>query len=498
MKKHLLISTLLSVSFSTLVPASAHADAETDALRKAVKQLEARINELEAREKAHKTDDVATLSPSAGGKKTKTAAASPKVEERVAVLERKQENNEEDAKAKAEKTPTIEVGNGKGLIVTSADKQYQFRLRGYAQIEGRDFFGNSNTTSLNTFTVRTARPILEAKMTDYLSGRIMLDFANGGTRIFDAYADIKPFPESRLAALRLGKFKVPVGLERWQSEQELLFGERGQTTNLVPLRDNGAMLMGEIIPDQLEYQLAFTNGSPDLIDTNTDIDNHKDVNGRIWATPFRWLGNSWLSGLSAGLAGTYGTHTNATVANSGLTSGYVTIGQSRYFTYNAATIGNGVQWRLNPQASYYKGPFSLLGEYVLNSQEMRAGATQRTLQNDAWIGIATYVITGEDASFDGVKPASPFDPAKHQWGAFELTARAGALHVDEDAFVGATFSNITTSAKAAHEASLGINWYLNTSLKLNLDYAHTTFDGGALIGNREDEDVLLALAQFRF
>lgn len=497
MKKTLLMTTLLSVA----TPAIAYADAETEALRKQVKQLEARLNQLEAREKARQKQEAsnasanADLAPSAG-KKTKAASVAPaSVNERLAIVERKQEVAEESAKSLAEKTTTVEY-NSRGLSLTSPDKQYQLRLRGYAQAEWRDFIGNSNTTSVNTFLIRTARPIFEAKMTDYVNGRIMLDFSNGGTRIFDAYADFHPWPESRLVNLRVGKFKSPVGLERWESEQELLFAERGQTTNLVPLRDNGAMLFGEFIPDQLEYQVALTNGSPDLIDTNTDTDNHKDIDARIFAYPFRWTGNPWISGVGLGVAGTYGEHTNSTVANGGLTTGYLTLGQSRYFAYNAATTSNGTQWRFNPEASYYKGPYSLLGEYVLNSSELRATGVNRSIKNDAWIALTTYVITGEDANFNGVKPAHNFDPVHGNWGAFELTARAGALHVDASAFP--LFSSLTTSAKAAHEAAAGINWYMNESVKVNLDYAHTSFDGGAAVGDREDEDVVLALAQFRF
>ena len=484
MKSEFLKATALSAALLTFTPQLAFADAETELLRAQVKLLEARLDQLEKKQKS--APYVAAAAP-----------APAKIEQRLAIVERKQENAEEAAQAKAKETPKVEVGS-KGFAITSADKQYSVRMRAYAQAQYRQFFDNGNTTSTNQFLVRSARPIIEAKMTDYFTGRLMMDFGGGNTRLLDAYTDFKPVPDSKLFALRFGKFKAPIGLERWQSEQELLFAERGQTTNLVPFRDIGVMALGEIIPDQLEYQLAYTNGTVDVGDNNADSDNHKDVSGRLFAHPLRWSSLSWLQGLGLGVGATYGQHTGTSTAGSqGLTAGYVTMGQSRYFTYNTSSYANGTQWRLNPHAYYYNGPFSVLGEYVVNAQEVKNGSTQRTLKNDAWSAIATYVLTGEDASFDGVKPANNFSPAKGGWGAFELTARAGRLNVDEDAF--GTFASATSSARQATESAAGINWYMNNSVKLNLDYAHTVFEGGATGGaDRDNENVLLTQAQFRF
>ncbi len=175
----------------------------------------------------------------------------------------------------------------------------------------------------------------------------MMDFGNNQTRLLDAYFDFKPVPESKLFTLRAGKFKTPIGLERWQSEQELLFAERGQTTNLVPFRDIGVMALGEIIPDQLEYQLVYSNGVVDLGDNTSDSDNHKDISARIFAHPFRLSEAKFLQGLGVGIGGSYGQHTGNT-SSPALTAGYVTIGQSRYFTYNSTSFADGDQWRINP------------------------------------------------------------------------------------------------------------------------------------------------------
>ena len=62
---------------------------------------------------------------------------------------------------------------------------------------------------------------------------------------------------------------------------------------------------------------------------------------------------------------------------------------------------NGEHWRLSPQAYYYYGPLSLLGEYVISDQQVRrttGDATSADLQNTAWEISGGWVLTGEEAS----------------------------------------------------------------------------------------------------
>jgi phosphate-selective porin OprO/OprP len=124
----------------------------------------------------------------------------------------------------------------------------------------------------------------------------------------------------------------------------------------------------------------------------------------------------------------------------------------------------------------------------------------------------TFVLTGEDASYNGVIPRHPFNPRVHDWGALELLARFGALNVDPDAFgknptaAGVRFADPTKSAQNAREWGVGLNWYLNRNLKFVLDYDRTWFSGGAgsetatayTIVNREAEQVLIGRVQFTF
>jgi len=476
MRLKLLLITSCLVAFAA--PKNSFADSETEALRAQIKALEARLDQLEAKQHS------ASIA--------KPVANQSDIAKRLNIVERNQELVQDDLKAKAEKTPTIEVG-AKGLAVTSPDKQYSLRLRAYAQADTRTFQHNTNTNNVDNFLIRSARPILDAKMGDYVNGRIMLDFGNNQTRLTDAYADIKTDSDSKLLAFRIGKQKLPVGLERWQSEQETPFVERGLATNLVPFRDIGVSAFGEIFPNQLEYNIGVGNGAVDLGDNTGAAGDNKDVNARIFAHPFSGLA---FSGLGVGLAGTYGNHTG-TATSPNLSAGYVTIAQSKFFTYSSNVFADGAKWRLNPQMVYYNGAFGALGEYVMNSQEVSKAAAHDTLKNDGWTAMVSYVVTGEDASFDGVKPEKNFNWKKGNYGAFEVLARTGELNVDKSAF--GTFADANASARKAQELTIGANWYFSSSLKFNVDLSHTSFDGGATGGaDRESENVLLTRTQFRF
>jgi len=166
-------------------------------------------------------------------------------------------------------------------------------------------------------------------------------------------------------------------------------------------------------------------------------------------------------------------------------------------TATSSSFADGTTTRINPQAYYYRGPFGALAEYVRTDQDVRIGNTYKTLTHDGFTAYAAYVLTGEDASFDGVKPANNFNVSTGGIGAWEVLARYGELHLDDASFP--TFADATRSVSAAYESTAGLNWYVNPSLKINANFAYTEFDKGAAgSADREPEKLLTTRAQFRF
>ena len=114
--------------------------------------------------------------------------------------------------------------------------------------------------------------------------------------------------------------------------------------------------------------------------------------------------------------------------------------------------------------------------------------------HNAWNIGATWVLTGEDNSFKGVKPKNNFDFDKGTWGAWEAGLRYSEINLDRDTFTSANgsgnygvetnttagaYANRTVSAKSAKTWTAGINWYLDQNTKFQLNYLQTSFEGGA-------------------
>lgn len=468
-----------------LFPAAAIAADDTQALKEQIRRLEARLAALESQERPA---PAVAASPARG-----------EIDKRLAIVERKQELSEEDAKSKAEKTPVVEMGK-KGFSVTSADKQFGLKIRGYAQFDQRSFLNDDANTGRNEFLARRIRPVLEFTAYKDFSFRLMPDFAGSSTRIFDAHADYKLYDELQF---RVGKFKPPVGLERLQSAADIFFIERGHPTNLAPTRDYGAMIYGDLLPQTIEYQLGLFNGTSDLGNADGDGDDRKDIVARIFTHPFAKSDLLSLQGLGLGLAGSYGEREGST--GSTLLGDYRSPGQQAFFRYRSSTAtpaqnsyADGTHWRLYPQGYYYNNNYGLMAEYAVSDQEVSRLANHDSFQITAWQVAGSYVLTGENVNFRGsIKPDKNLDPSHDGWGAVELIARVGENSIDRSAFP--NFADIAVSARKAASYGGGINWYLNENVKLAVNYDHTRFTGGAAGGaDRPDEHALFTRTQFRF
>jgi phosphate-selective porin OprO/OprP len=159
-------------------------------------------------------------------------------------------------------------------------------------------------------------------------------------------------------------------------------------------------------------------------------------------------------------------------------------------------IAEGRWSRLSPHAYLGLGSFGLLGEYVLNRQEVRRAATAAALTHRAWQASGSYFLTGEYAGFRSPTPKKPFDLKAGTFGAVELVARYGELDIDDDAFP--VFANPTSAASKAKGLGVGLNWHLNKQIKVAVNYEHTTFEGGGTTGDRASEDFVVTRFQHSF
>ena len=428
------------------------------------------------------------------------------LEERVRVLERLLESEEEKAAEKTKETAAVSAGKD-GFKVQSAGGDFILRLRGLVQLDGSFFQGDEAGTATDTFQISRARPIVEATFHRIYDFRIVPDFGAGKTVLQDAHLDAR---FHGAAKVRAGKFKTPFGLERLQSSSDLLFVARALPTNLVPNRDIGIMVHGEILDGVFAYAGGVFNGVPDGGSADADINDGKEEAARIFARPFRKTSLPGLQGLGIGLAATHGVNRGKPSAT-GLGS-YKTAGQQTFFSYRSAPSGSdpeasntvvadGRRCRLSPQFYYSVGRFGLMGELVRASQEVQIEDTvtiqEETIRNESWQVTASFFLTRDQAAYRTVAPKEDFLPSEGTAGGIELTARYGRLSVDRDAFP--VFADPEKSAREAAETALGASWYLSRNLRVLLDYSRTSFEGGAASGgDRPDEKVLLSRFQVAF
>jgi len=428
------------------------------------------------------------------------------LDQKLRVVERRLELEREATSEKSKSTPVVSAGAG-GFSLRSADTNFVLKIRGYVQADSR-WFINDGIDANDTFLLRRVRPIFEGTVFDKYDFRVMLDFGSGAGSsaanngfVQDAYLNARFLPEFQL---QFGKFKEPVGLERLQSGANLLFVERAYPTQLLPNRDVGVQLHGELFSGALTYAVGIFNGVADGGSGDFETaDDEKDGAARLFALPFRNSDNANLKGLGIGLAGTYGNQ-------EGALRSFVSPGQQRFFAYRTSTAAtapnveaDGDRWRLTPQGYYYRGPLGLYGEYAISSQDVRqagggAGAgSVADLRNTAWQVAASYVLTGEENSWRGITPKRPFNLGTGGWGAWEIAAGYSELDIDNATFP--IFSNPDTSATDARSWTIGVNWHLNRNVKFNLNYAETDYEGGAENPiTAQKERVILTRAQVSF
>lgn len=421
------------------------------------------------------------------------------LEQNQKVLQRKweieQEKVEQKEKDKSKESLSAGFNSKDGFYLKSSDGSNAIRFKGLLQADGRFFLNDDGDRLSNQFIARRIRPIVEGDISKYFGFRFMPDFGSGSTTIVDAYADIKPLKELRL---RVGKFKVPVGLERLQSGGNLFSVERGLTTNLVPNRDLGALLYGDIGNGVLSYAAGVVNGTVDGGSSDNDISDGKDIVGRVFAHPFKRTEIAPLEKLGLGIAATWGSQFGS--ATSTQLASQRSSGQNSFFSFRSdgtapnTVIASGDRWRVVPQAYYYVGPFGLFGEYVLSNQEVSLAGNKRNVRHKAWQVAASYVVTGEENSFGGIKVKNPVNFKKGNWGALELGARYNDLDIDDNVFP--IFADAARSATRAKAFGSVVNWHLSNNYKFSVSYDYTKFSGGAAAGaNRDAEHALFTRLQ---
>ena len=449
--------------------------------------------------------------------------------QKVDALEDQQDKDEKSTETQRFKNATTVTASSKGFEIQSDDHQFDLKLKGLLQADDREYLTptNNGASPGDGLYLRRARLIFDGTLWGAYTFRIEPEFGSrsggaGGTSSTTATlanANVNLNYWEPLQFL-VGRFKGPVGYERSQLVANNIWIENGLTQNLTTQYTQGFLAHGDIDDNVLSYGAGVLDDVRD--NANGDyqgmIDNNYSFMGDVYINPFKKTDLKALQGLgSVGNRGDVGTASTASLAS------YYTPGQISLLTYNTKTASgqtvteseDGPAYRLTPVVYYYYGPFGGYADYAVSSiRALRSvtgtgagtGSRTTTFQNDAWQVVGSYVLTGEDASYDGVKPRNNFSLHDGTWGAFQLVARYGEMTLDNHYFtsVGTSAGSTTVGGAFASQGprtttdiGVGLNWYLNSNVKAQFQYDYNGYTGGIWPVNPENADPNSFLTQLQ-
>jgi phosphate-selective porin OprO/OprP len=386
-----------------------------------------------------------------------------------------------------------------GFFIRTSDGSARIAIGGYTQFDGRFFVADAADPHVDQFGFRSIRPELKGTVFDHYDFRVLPDFAGNKLTLQDAYVEIH---YSDVARLRLGKFKVPFGLERLQRDIYTTFVERGMPSQLTPNRDLGVQLAGELAHGVFEYEAGVFNGVADAASGNGDVADDKEGAARVIVKPFARRAGT-LDGLGIGAAATFGSHTGSLASPD--TPVWTTQAQTTFFAFKTGgtsladtVIADGTHWRASAQGYYYGGPLGVLGEYVRSTAHFELAGTHERVVAEAWQVLAQWVITGEPASYASVVPRHAFDPGNGHFGAFDFAARASELRLVDGTVFDTGFADPMKSAKRAYSTGAGVDWFPNRALRFAVDLERTSYTLGGKTGDRPAETSIIGRAQTVF
>lgn len=458
---------------------------------------------------------------------------------------------------KVKKLSEIKASFKDGIGWESGDKQHSMALTGRVHFDYRNVSGYQEKTDTDTvtaadqFEMRRARIGVKGKFYNNYEYEVITNLVGSSANLVDtAWVNLNWWDK---AQIRLGRFKQPFGLEQQTSSNNIDFAERSVVDSLVPGKQLGAMLHGEIVKG-LNYGVSsYQSGFSETDNSTADT----EVGGRVVAN-FAELAGIPGAVLHVGLAasdGTYGVtpaqtnNTNKALDGKTRATLYGFRSEARGLnniyraqiggeTLTGANVQSGLStgvaaevekrlYGLELAAAY--GPVKLQGEYVKAefdanyASNFTGGAVTATTSHvnaevKTWYAEALWMLTGEKYSdfykggvFGSIKPKNDFvhpsvAAANGGWGAWELGLRYSRFDPTfASSGTGAANSRQQGSTDGAKTYTAGIKWILNPNTRILLNYVYTKFDTPfapidveGYSGTENDEKSVLMRAQFSF
>ena len=284
------------------------------------------------------------------------------------------------AQAPAAPAQPFTAGWQDGFFIQTANGDYRLLFGLVAQMDGR-FSLDDPPPITNTFTIRKVRPTL------LRPGRAGTSTSRSCPT--SATARRWSWTPTSTSASRRSSACAPARTRRRSAtsccigDAFLLFPERSLASSLVPNRDIGVQVQGDLAGGKLFYAGGVFNGVPDGSE-HDDRRRHEQRQGprrphRRAAVPLDdATPGRPLNGLGFQLGGSTGKQTGA------LPSFRTSVGQT-YFSYARRRPPTATATRVSPAVFYYYKAFGAFAEYMRSTQAVIAGRRRHaTSPTTAW------------------------------------------------------------------------------------------------------------------
>ncbi len=429
-------------------------------------------------------------------------------------------------------TTTASLPNGRPSLAT-ADGRFTANLKAIVMFDVGTYFQDSNLAApvavkdLNSGTnFRRARFGVEGKLFKDFDYNLIYEFGGSGGEdaghIQEAWIQYTAFKPWRI---RLGAFEPNIGLAAAVSTSQMPFLERpsaaevarnfaaGDSRSALQLTGAGVWGRGDTgLAARWFLSGAVTGNTVGTINSSGSaaaqpVGEQTGVIGRFAVAPF--MSNQWQAHF--GVNAQYVIHPNDTGAANAVRypfqlrerpelriDGTRLIDTGGIDAKHASVVG--------AEAGFTAGPFMAEGEYFWYQIDRRfQGANLPSNPSfNGWYVDAVWVLTGEnrpynpnEARFDAPKPNYNFNPSAGTWGAFELAGRYSDTNLNYHRCgpgvpVPVAPATCFDAVNGGEQKiwTVGINWYLNPSMRFMLDYSHVKVDrmntAGAQIGQSLD------------
>jgi len=337
------------------------------------------------------------------------------------------------------------------LMFKSDDENFYTRFDMRAYINSAYFFEDENYLSNGTH-VRKARLALKTQLHKYWRAEWDIDVAEGVVEIKDMFVSFRGMENSHI---KLGHFKMPLGLEELTSSRYQTFIERAYPM-LAFETDRRIGLEYSRWGEKWNLRAAIYGQTTDAVKNKTIDETGNGVGARLVYTPMK----SENMVLHTGLAAILQKPDDNSNAMEFQSEPETKIGDPEILcTATIFDIKNSLRTGLEG-ALVYKN-FSVQGEFIQTNLMRMNGAKDVTLSGG--YAFASWIITGETRPWQAEEGEfGQIIPKCNKRGAWELAARFSHLNLtDEDAnILGGKANNYT----------LGLNWHANSNIRFLMNY----------------------------